>query len=269
MSRLKKNGVIQVGKGVYEIEPLGEELFETVQDQPAETPVADTQNDISSGNTEASAVLNEEQDDYIADEYLSIAEGVNDEDPAEEKAKFTPVTNPLKVAIDNGLIELSDLDEEEEAQLRNSTYKKKKRSPEKRNENTDPSKQIFGFNKGDSPFLLISTIVNFALYAIWLVLYIICVVCRESMLDQAVSQMAMSGTTSYTVEISSPLFTVLRIMLYALPVVMLVWTVAIGLVSKKKKELCDSVFIIAAYAADFVAGTVAVIDIFAIRILFA
>lgn len=258
MSNVKKNSaVIQIGKGVYEIEPLAAENLRTHEDIPAETPA----------NPDAREIPPQKPEVNIADEYLAVSEA-DGEAPAAapEKPAFTPVTNPLKLAIDSGQIELSELDPNERLEAENA---KNKRDRLSRNAGVDASSLIFGFRKGDSPFLLVSSIVNFAVYAAWFVIYIVCVVCREVMLGQAVTQMALSGTENYVVEISSPLFTVLKLMLYALPVIMLVWTVAVAVVSKKKKELCDNVFIIGAYAADFLAGMVAVIDIFAVRIIFA
>jgi len=228
-----------MNKGIYDIEPLQSDIpdEETVPEQ----------------NTAA-----EDADRNIADEYLSSAQRVEEEDdvaPA-EKQPFVPVQNPLKIAIDNGQVDLSDFYEDEE------DY------PEKPKKTSVIVEKLKSIDRGESGYVFVSSVVSCAVFLLWFVLYLVCVISREFMLAAAQKQMLLAGTTDYTVEITSPLFIVLKIMIFALPFIMIAWIIGIGVANKRGKSLCDNRLIVASYILDAVVGFVALIDAFAIRIVF-
>lgn len=120
---------------------------------------------------------------------------------------------------------------------------------------------------GTSKPTAVLTLVNLIVYGVWLVLYIICTMIRASLFDQAQSQMMMQGQYQYTVTVSSPLFTVLKVILYMLPVLALAWAVVLNR-EDKKAVICDKKLIIATLAVIGVAAFTAFIDIGKIGLIF-
>ncbi len=122
--------------------------------------------------------------------------------------------------------------------------------------------------KGDSRALFILSLVNFLIYAVWFVAYIVCLMLRASAFSSAQASMAISGQTNYTVEVTSPFFGVLRFFIYLLPVLLLAWLVALLVADKKKKDLCDSKIIVAVFGIDTVCAVMTALDIFSAHMLF-
>lgn len=122
--------------------------------------------------------------------------------------------------------------------------------------------------KGDSRMLFVLSLVNFITYAVWFAAYIICLILRASAFNSAQASMAISGQTTYTVEVTSPFFGVLRFFIYLLPVILLIWTVILTVTDRKRKELCDNKIIIAVFGIDAVCAITAAVDIMAAHMIF-
>ena len=153
-----------------------------------------------------------------------------------------------------------DLDELAEAGSRNRKKEKKSRRREAR-----PPRTTRG---GKSRFSFVTTVLNIVLYGGWTVLYFVCLTVRSMMFTGAQAEMASQGVAVYSVSISSPLFTALKIMIYAMPVVLLLWMR--GVLSAEKKQLpqLDKKLLIAAFAADLLAGIIVIFDVLAARLIF-
>lgn len=126
----------------------------------------------------------------------------------------------------------------------------------------------FSLNKGDSKALFAVSAVKFILYAVWFVSYILCLILRASAFDGAQSTMAFSGQVNYTIEVTSPFFAVLRILIYFLPVLLLLWTVLLMVADKKRKALPDKKVIVAVFGADLLSAAMVMFDITASHMIF-
>lgn len=126
----------------------------------------------------------------------------------------------------------------------------------------------FNIKRGDSGFLFVFSLINFFLYGAWFVAYVICLMLRESAFNSAQSSMAISGQTNYTIEVSSPFFSVLRVLLYALPVFIVIWLIALKAIDSKRKDLCDNKIILAVFGVDAAAALMAAFDMFASHMIF-
>lgn len=113
---------------------------------------------------------------------------------------------------------------------------------------------------GTSRPAAVFTLLNLILYGGWMIAYIVCTYIRAFVFSQAQTKMAMQGQLQYTVTVSSPVFTVLKIMLYLLPVFALAWAVIIK-TEDKKAILCSKKLIIAALVVVICAAFTAFIDI--------
>lgn len=122
--------------------------------------------------------------------------------------------------------------------------------------------------RGDSGFLFVFSLVNFFLYGAWIIAYVICMMLRSSAFNSAQASMALSGQVNYTVEVTSPMFGVLRAVLYALPVFIAVWLVALVICDKKRMLLCDNKIIIALFGIDAVCALISAFDMFASHMIF-
>ena len=120
---------------------------------------------------------------------------------------------------------------------------------------------------GTSTPATVLTLVNLGVYGVWLLTYIICTFIRASLFSQAQTQMAMQGQYQYTVTVSSPLFTVLRVILYALPVLSVVWAIVLNR-EDKKSVICDKKLLIATLVVVICAAFTAFIDIGKLGLIF-
>ncbi len=121
---------------------------------------------------------------------------------------------------------------------------------------------------GKSRFSFVTTVLNLAVYGVWTVLYFVCLTVRSMMFTGAQAEMASQGVTNYSVTISSPLFTVLKIMVYAMPVILLLWMR--GVLSAEKRELpqINKKLLIAAFAVDLLVGFIVIFDVLAAKLIF-
>ena len=123
--------------------------------------------------------------------------------------------------------------------------------------------------KGDvSRFSFVTTLLNLGLYGGWLIAYFISLAVRSMMFTSAQAEMAMQGVAAYSVTISSPVFTVLKLLIYAMPVVVLLWMRGVLSADKKGLEPPDKKWLIAAFAADLTVGFVVVSDVLAAKLVF-
>ena len=123
--------------------------------------------------------------------------------------------------------------------------------------------------KGDvSRFSFVTTLLNLGLYGGWLIAYFISLTVRSMMFTSAQAEMAMQGVAAYSVTISSPVFTALKLLIYAMPVVVLLWMRGVLSADKKGLEPPDKKWLIAAFAADLTVGFVVVFDVLAAKLVF-
>lgn len=122
--------------------------------------------------------------------------------------------------------------------------------------------------KGDSRAFFIFTLIFGALNAAWFIIYLICLALRNQAFNTAQTNMMLSGQSSYTVEVSSPFFTVLKLLAYILPVIITVWTVLLIVNDKKNKKLCDKWIIGTVFGAEFVSALLIAADITMLHMVF-
>ena len=123
--------------------------------------------------------------------------------------------------------------------------------------------------KGDvSRFSFVTTLLNLGLYGGWLIAYFISLAVRSMMFTSAQAEMAMQGVAAYSVTISSPVFTALKLLIYAMPVVVLLWMRGVLSADKKGLEPPGRKWLIAAFCADLIVGFVVVFDVLAAKLVF-
>lgn len=123
--------------------------------------------------------------------------------------------------------------------------------------------------KGDvSRFSFVTTLLNLGLYGGWLIAYFISLAVRSMMFTSAQAEMTMQGVAAYSVTISSPVFTVLKLLIYAMPVVVLLWMRGVLSVDKKGLEPPDKKWLIAAFGVDLMVGFIVVFDVLAAKLVF-
>lgn len=129
--------------------------------------------------------------------------------------------------------------------------------------NVNRLKILFGTSKPAT----VLTLVNFSVYGAWLIIYIVCTFIRASLFTQAQTRMAMQGQYQYTITVSSPVFAVLRVVLYILPVLALAWAIVVNR-EDKKAVICDKKVLIATLAVVISAAFTAFIDIGKMGLIF-
>ena len=121
---------------------------------------------------------------------------------------------------------------------------------------------------GDSKFFFILSLINGGLYAAWFIAYIVCTILRNSAFNSAKTSMALGGYTTYTVEVTSPMFGVLRAIAYVLPVILLVWIAVLFVLDRKNVKLCDNKLVVAVFGADVLTALVCALDIASLHMIF-
>ena len=145
----------------------------------------------------------------------------------------------------------------------------KQRAKQAKRERRRERKNAPSVAKGDvSRFSFVTTLLNLGLYGGWLIAYFISLAVRSMMFTSAQAEMAMQGVAAYSVTISSPVFTVLKLLIYAMPVVVLLWMRGVLSADKKGLEPPDKKWLIAAFAADLTVGFVVVSDVLAAKLVF-
>ncbi len=128
-------------------------------------------------------------------------------------------------------------------------------------------KRIF-VEKGDSKLFFVTSLVNGILYIVWLAAYVICLILRSAAFNSAQSSMALGGYASYTVEVTSPFFGVLKFFAMLLPVILTAWTVMLMVFDRKGYKLCKNVLICIVYAADVLCAVFCALDIALLHMIF-
>ena len=122
--------------------------------------------------------------------------------------------------------------------------------------------------KGKSRFSFLTTALNLGIYAGWTVMYFVCLTVRSLMFTGTQTEMAAQGVENYSVTISSPLFIVLKILVYAMPAVLLLWMRGVLSAEKRNVPQPDKKLLVAAFAADLIAGFIIVFDVLAAKLVF-
>lgn len=146
------------------------------------------------------------------------------------------------------------------------TGRKSRKKEKKRRRKADrPVKTTKG---GKSRFSFVTTVLNLVLYGGWTVLYFVCLTVRSMMFTGAQAEMASQGVAAYSVTISSPLFTALKYLIYAMPVVLLLWMRGVLSAEKKQVPQLNKKLLIAAFAVDLLAGVIVIFDVLAAKLVF-
>ena len=148
---------------------------------------------------------------------------------------------------------------------KNKKESKKESRKEKRRQRKSAPATVRG-NVGR--FSFVTTLLNLGLYGGWLIAYFISLGVRSAMFTSAQAEMAAQGVANYSVTISSPVFTVLKLLMYAMPVVLLLWMKGVLSADKKGLEPPDKKWLIAAFAVDLIAGFVVIFDVLAAQLVF-
>ena len=122
--------------------------------------------------------------------------------------------------------------------------------------------------KGESRAFLIFSLINAVFYASWEIIYFVCILLRNQAFNTAQSNMVLSGHTTYTVEVTSPMFAVLKFTSVLLPVFLGVWTAMLLINDKKRKQLYDKWLVVAVFVTDLVCALTVVMDITMLHMIF-
>lgn len=122
--------------------------------------------------------------------------------------------------------------------------------------------------KGDSKAFFVFTLISGVLNTAWFVIYLICLALRTQAFNTAQTNMMLSGQSSYTVEVTSPFFTVLKFLAYLLPVIITVWTVLMLVNDRKNKKLCDKWLIGTVFGMELVSALLITADITMLHMVF-
>ncbi len=116
-------------------------------------------------------------------------------------------------------------------------------------------------------FTFVMTAVNIIVSVIWVIVYISLLMYRNSVFS-SIEMSTSLNVPVYTVIFSSPLFAVLRVLVYMLPAVYIVWAVAVATAVKRKKKLCTGAFLYASVGLDFLVAILTFIDLAAANLIF-
>ena len=123
-------------------------------------------------------------------------------------------------------------------------------------------------NKGQSNFVYILSIIKTALFSVWSFSYIVCLFLRNNAFNSAVKSLTLSGYTTYTVEVSSPFFVVLKVVAFLIPVALLIWTIAIYRKGKYGQEPLQKLLPLLAFGVTAVAAIICALDITSLHMIF-
>ena len=126
----------------------------------------------------------------------------------------------------------------------------------------------FSLKKGDSTVLFVLTIINAAVFAVWDAAYIICALLRDAAFTTTQTNMQLTGQAEYVITIDSPAYAVLKTVIYVLPVILVAWSTALVICERKNRKLCSGWFLIATFAADFLAAIFCAADIVTLNMIF-
>lgn len=123
--------------------------------------------------------------------------------------------------------------------------------------------------KKDKRGLLKLSILDLAVYGFWSIAYIVCLFLRTKAFNTVQTSMASQGyIASYTIEVSSPLFSVLAILAKALPFVIILWTILFVVRANKGKSLCNKWIVLAVFAVNILCVLLVTADITKLHLIF-
>ena len=123
-------------------------------------------------------------------------------------------------------------------------------------------------NKGDSNFVYVFSIVKAALFSVWTFAYIVCIALRSNAFTNAQKSLSMSGYTTYTIEVSSPFFVVLKAFAFLIPVAVIVWIISVYRKDKYSSKPLEKLLPLISFAVDVVAAFVCLLDITVFHMIF-
>lgn len=102
-------------------------------------------------------------------------------------------------------------------------------------EETDVKPELHGFKKvfSENAFLSAATLLGGIFSAVWAVLYIVVLNIRASMFTSAQATMLSRGQTSYSLTFDSPLLGVLKVLIYFIPVLAVLFAAALKTADNK------------------------------------
>lgn len=115
--------------------------------------------------------------------------------------------------------------------------------------------------KGDSRLFFVFSLVAGIFNILWFGIYTVCLFLRTQVFNTAQTNMMLSGQSTYTVEVTSPLFGVLKVLAYVIPVIITVWTVLLLVNDKKGRHLCDKWIIGSVFGAQLISALLVTADI--------
>lgn len=116
-------------------------------------------------------------------------------------------------------------------------------------------------------FTFVMTGVNMFVSVLWVIVYVSLLMYRSSVFS-SIEMSTSLNVPVYTVIFSSPLFAVLRVLVYILPAVYIVWAVAVATAARRKKKLCTGAFLYVCVGLDFLVAILTFVDLAAANLIF-
>ena len=123
-------------------------------------------------------------------------------------------------------------------------------------------------NKGDSNFIYIFSIVKGAFFAVWCFAYVVCLALRSNAFSNAQKSLSLSGYTTYTIEVTSPFFGVLKALAMLIPVAVIIWIISLYKKDKYSKLPIEKLFPLISFGVDVVAAFICLLDITVFHMIF-
>lgn len=126
---------------------------------------------------------------------------------------------------------------------------------------------FFALKEDTDMFTFVMTVVNMIVSVLWMVVYVALLIYRRSVFSNIEMSVTLN-VPAYTVTFSSPLFAVLRVLVYVLAAVYIVWAVAVATASKRQKKLCAGSLLYTSVGLDFLVAILTFFDISAANLIF-
>ena len=123
-------------------------------------------------------------------------------------------------------------------------------------------------NKDYARSFLRMSFFNTVLFSAWTIAYIVCIFLRNQAFSNAQKSMVLSGYQTYTVEVTSPFFIVLKIGAILLPVVLAVWSLVLYRNDRKHHIHADKLFTLIPFCVNVVAAFICMLDITKLHMVF-
>ena len=143
---------------------------------------------------------------------------------ASDTAADTPTLRTAAAVPSGGRISLIDpLEEETEYtdEIGEDTLDEEEIVPEGPQIPESKFRRLFSASKGFSVFTLIAAIFNI----LWDILYVVAGIIRSVMMSSTERTLQLQGQTSYTLIFESPMLSILKVFMYLLPILAVVWTI--------------------------------------------